>query len=122
MPHDVEAREYATGESRKDTLTRLLTAPIYTVPRNNLEDGINGVRRLLAKSWFDATGCRLGLSRLAGYHRNKSGKPAHDDNCHGADALRTAADGLPLVTGMSLSRYSSFSHPGPLRRRLRGVV
>ena len=74
------------------------------------------------RSWFDATGCRLGLSRLAGYHRNKSGKPAHDDNCHGADALRTAADGLPLVTGMSLSRYSSFSHPGPLRRRLRGVV
>ena len=122
LPHDVEAREYATGESRKDTLTRLLTAPIYTVPRNNPEDGINGVRRLLAKSWFDATGCRLGLSRLAGYHRNKSGKPAHDDNCHGADALRTAADGLPLVTGMSLSRYSSFSHPGPLRRRLRGVV
>jgi hypothetical protein len=114
LPHDVEAREYATDESRKDTLTRLLTAPIYTVPRNNPEDGISGVRRLLAKSWFDATGCRLGLSRLAGYHRNKSGKPAHDDNCHGADALR-----LPLVTGMSLSRYSSFSHPGPLRRRLR---
>jgi hypothetical protein len=31
-----------------DAPTRLLTAPIYTVPRNNPEDGINGVRRLLA--------------------------------------------------------------------------
>jgi len=47
--------------------------------------------------------------------------PARDDNCHGAYALRTAADGLPLVTGMSLSRYSSFSHPGPSALKKRKV-
>ena len=57
-----------------------------------------------------------------GYDREQGGQARDDDNCHGADALRTAADGLPLVTGMSLSRYSSFSHPGPLRRRVRGIV
>ena len=122
LPHDVEAREYATGESRKDTLTRLLTAPIYTVPRNDPEDGINGVRRPAGQVMVRRNRMPPRPQPPRRLPQKQAGKPAHDDNCHGADALRTAADGLPLVTGMSLSRYSSFSHPGPLRRRLRGVV
>ena len=119
LPHDVEVRELATGHSRKHELSNLLDAPVITVPQHNPADGIAAVRGVLGISWFDEVKTRRGLSRLRSYRRGKTGTPIHDDASHGADAMRTAAVGLPIISGRFLS---SSPAGGRLRRRLRGLV
>ena len=119
LPHDVEVRELATGHSRKYELSNLLTEPVITVPQHNPADGITAVRSILGVSWFDETKCRRGLARLRSYRRNKNGMPMHDDASHGADAMRTGAVGLPLITGRFLTASGA---GGRLRRRLRGLI
>jgi hypothetical protein len=118
LPHDVEAREWGSGESRRITLMDATPTPILTAPRVNDADGISAVRGILGVAWFDEHRCRRGLARLRGYKRSKFGTPVHDDSSHGADALKTVATGLNLVTALS----SSLSFGGRLRRRIRGLV
>jgi phage terminase large subunit len=114
LPHDVAARELMTGHSRKQELSDLLDAPVIAVPRHDPADGIAAARGVLGLSWFDAVKCKRGLARLRSYRRGKTGTPVHDDASHGADAFRTAAVGLPLISGMA--------RPGRLRRMIRGLV
>jgi hypothetical protein len=118
LPHDVEAREWGSGASRRITLMDATPTPVLTAPRVNDADGISAVRGVLGVSWFDEHRCRRGLARLRGYKRSKFGTPVHDDASHGADAMKTVATGLNLVTALS----SSLSFGGRLRRRIRGLV
>jgi phage terminase large subunit len=118
LPHDVEARELATGQSRRAVLETLLDEPIIVAPLASVEDGIAAARGLMGVSWFDQTACRRGLAMLRGYRRNKRGQPVHDDYSHGADAFRTAAASFHLVGGLG-SPHASGSR---LRRRIRGLV
>jgi hypothetical protein len=119
LPHDVEAREMGTGESRRIVLEELLDEPIITAPMGSPEDGIAASRTLLGRSWFDAVKCKKGLSMLRGYRRNKMGRPVHgpEPYSHGADAYRTAATSFHMVGGLA----SSLMRLGPLRRRIRGM-
>ena len=119
LPHDVEVRELATGKSRRQELVGLLEAPVITVPRHSPEDGIVAARGVLGTSWFDEQSCRRGLARLRSYRKGKSGTPVHDDASHGADAFRTGAVGLPLISGGFNARHG---RQGRLRRRIRGLV
>ena len=118
LPHDVEAREWITGQSRRFGLMDATPVPVLTAPRVNDADGISAVRGVLGISWFNEATTRRGLARLRGYKRSKFGTPVHDDSSHGADALKTVATGLPLVTALS----SSLSLGGRLRRKIRGLV
>jgi hypothetical protein len=118
LPHDVEAREWTSGESRRQGLMAATPVPILTAPRVSDGDGISAVRGILGVSWFNEATTRRGLARLRGYKKNKFGTPIHDDSSHGADAMKTVATGLPLVTALS----SSLSFGGRLRRRIRGLV
>jgi hypothetical protein len=118
LPHDVEAREWTTGESRRQALMRATEVPIVTAPRVNDADGISAVRGLLGVSWFDEHRCRRGLARLRGYKRSKFGTPVHDDASHGADAMKTVATALPLMTSLS----SNLTFGKRLQRRLRGLI
>jgi hypothetical protein len=120
LPHDVEARELGTGQSRKIVLGGLLVEPIIVAPISSLEDGISAARGLLGASWFDARKCAKGLMMLRGYRRNKMGRPVHgpEPYSHGADAYRTAAVSFHMVNGLGSSLMRG---PGALRRRLRGV-
>lgn len=119
LPHDVEARELGTGQSRRMVLETLLDEPIITAPKCSPEDGISAARGIMGISWFDAGRCKKGLAMLRGYRKNKMGKPVHgpEPYSHGADAFRTAATAFHLVAGFSAS-----AGRGPLRRKLRGVV
>jgi len=96
-PHDIEARELGTGKSRLE-VAKGLGLGFRTAPRLSIEDGIEAVRNLLPRSWFDAERCRQGLRALKSYHRDFSERrqsylphPAHDWSSHAADALRTGA-------------------------------
>jgi hypothetical protein len=118
LPHDVESREWISGQSRRFGLMDQTPVPILTAPRVNDADGIAAVRGVLGVAWFDERRCRRGLARLRGYKRSKFGTPVHDDASHGADAMKTVATGLNLVTALS----SSLSFGGRLRRKIRGLV
>ena len=100
VPHDARARELGTGRTRVETLAGL-GIRVRVVARHAVEDGINAVRTLLPRSWFDSEKCRRGLETLRNYRREWDDRlglfraaPLHDWASHGADAARTAAMGL----------------------------
>jgi hypothetical protein len=117
LPHDVEARELATGQSRRQILGGLLSEQIIVSPLASVEDGIAAVRGILGMAWFDATNTKKGMAGLRAYKRSRLGRPVHDWASHPADSFRTLATGFHLVAG-----FSAHNTRGPLRRRLRGRI
>ena len=120
LPHDVEARELQTGQSRRAFLENELDEVIITAPMASPEDGIAASRGLMGVSWFDAVNCKKGLAMLRGYRRGKMGKPVHGPgpHSHGADAFRTFATAFHMVGGYRSRRLGQ----GALRRKIRGLV
>lgn len=99
-PHDGEARELTTGVSRKETAEKLNLKPILIVPMISVSDGIDAVRAIFTRCWFDAEKCKLGLSALKKYRKERDEKrsvwkniPEHNWASHGADGFRTLAVG-----------------------------
>lgn len=99
LPHDAEVRELGTGRSRVETLTSYGIRPTV-VPAQSVDDGINAVRLLLPKCWFDKAKTDRGLEALRQYRAEYDEKrqtlkprPVHDWTSHAADALRYFAMG-----------------------------
>jgi phage terminase large subunit len=100
LPHDVRVRELGTGKSRMEMLEESgLDAKI--APRMGLDDGIQAVRRLLPRCWFNVPKVQIGLNCLRNYRRDYDEKrkifyerPLHDWSSHGSDAFRYLALGL----------------------------
>lgn len=100
LPHDVEVTELSTGKSRYAFLASLgLRGTV--VPMTGVEDGINAVRRLLNRCWFDKVKCERGIEALRQYKREWDEKlkafrqkPRHDWASHSADAFRYGAISL----------------------------
>jgi phage terminase large subunit len=100
LPHDAEVRELGTGRSRVETLQGLGISPII-VPKLSVEDGINAVRKVLPRCWFDKDKCAEGIKALRQYRRDYDDvrkvfleRPYHDWCSHPADAFRYLAIGL----------------------------
>lgn len=101
LPHDAENRIQAkepTAISRSDMLKQLGVGPISIVAKSNINDGIQKVRQVLPKCFFDAEKCERGLLCLKEYKKDWSEKnkmwsdvPAHDWASHSADAFRYLA-------------------------------
>lgn len=106
LPHDTQVKELGTGTSRVETLQSLGLNPTV-VPVQRVEDGINAVRLMLPRCWFDAEKCAQGIKALQNYQREWAPKlgtwrssPRHDQWSHGADAFRYLAVGLkPTESG-----------------------
>ncbi len=101
LPHDANARELGTGTTRVETLKKLGLRNIEVVERQSIEDGINAVRMVLPRCYFDKEKCARGINALKAYERrwdskNKiyQQKPLHNWASHGADAFRTFATGF----------------------------
>jgi hypothetical protein len=101
LPHDAMARELGTGKSRIEVLLSLGLRNVQAVPVQGLADGINAVRALLPRCWFDASRCDTGLEALRMYRREYDeerkiyhDKPVHDWSSHACDAFRYLALGL----------------------------
>ncbi len=100
FPHDVNNSELSNGKSRFDTLVSLGVQPI-AVPRvQNVNDGINATRRMLAKSIIDPVRCEQGLKCLRNYRKEWDeeravfrDKPYHNWASNGADSFRNFAQG-----------------------------
>lgn len=94
LPHDVQVRELTSGNTRVEALAEYgLHATICA--RLPIEDGIQAVRAMLPKCWFDRERCAAGIEALRMYRRDYDERrkeyqvrPVHDWTSHYADALR----------------------------------
>ena len=100
LPHDVRVRELGSGKSRLEMLEEA-GLEIKIAPRMGLDDGIQAVRRLLPRCWFNVPKVQTGLNCLRNYRRDYDEKrkifyerPLHDWSSHGSDSFRYLALGL----------------------------
>jgi hypothetical protein len=99
-PHDGARGELGTGKTLRETAAGLGFAATI-VKRLPVEDGVNAVRKILPRCWFDREKCAEGLKALRQYRRQWDDarkvfyeRPLHDWCSHPADAFRTLAVGL----------------------------
>jgi hypothetical protein len=100
LPHDVRVRELGTGKSRLEMLEEA-GLEIKIAPRMSLDDGIQAVRRILPRCWFNVPKVQTGLNCLRNYRKDYDEKrkifyerPLHDWSSHGSDSFRYLALGL----------------------------
>ena len=122
FPHDIRVRELGTGKSRLETLDQLgiHADKVEIAPQLLIDDGIQSVRAMLDKCYFDEEKCEKGIDCLLNYQRDWDDngqtwrmRPNHNWASHGADAFRYLAIG-----------YQPYNQnwDKPLRRNLKGVV
>lgn len=100
LPHDVQVRELGSGKSRLEVLQEA-GLNVRIASRMSVDDGIQAVRRLLPRCWFNIPAVKQGLDCLRNYRREYDEKrkvfydrPLHDWSSHGSDAFRYLAIGL----------------------------
>lgn len=109
VPHDASVHEYSTGLSRTE-VARNHGVHFTIVADIGINEGIDAVRNLLNRCWFDETKCVKGISALESYkkewndrHGCWSSRPLHNFASHGADAFRMLAVGISKLTSKGLS-------------------
>lgn len=120
LPHDAEVHEYTTGKTRIATL-REMGLKCLVARRISIADGINEVRNVFPRCYFDEAKCSKGLNHLGCYSRafdQKNGRfrdhPKHDVHSNAADAFRYLAissarwDNQPSETSTVLSADYGF--------------
>ena len=123
-PHDIAVRELGTGKSRLE-VAKSLGINFEVARMLEIQDGIQAVRNVLGRCWFDKIKCERGLSALRSYHKEWDednqvfkNRPDHDWSSHGSDAFRTFGVGfrelLPTppatVHKISSDPYTQSSH------------
>lgn len=127
LPHDAQQSELGTGRTRLETLRQLGLGRTRVVKRLAVDDGINAVRVILPRCWFDQEKTARGLDALRQYSRawNEERKlfgerPAHDWTSHAADAFRYLAAGLREPQGAAPSQIQAIEESAPERFGLLG--
>jgi hypothetical protein len=110
---DAQAKSLGTDRSIEE-MARNAGWRVRIVPRLSVADGINAVRTLFPRMWFDQNRCADGVQAL-GYYRYEvdpntgqfSRNPLHDAASNGADALRYVA------VAMQKARRAEGQEPPP---------
>lgn len=100
LPHDAKARSLETGRTRVEVFREVGFKRVRVLERQSVEDGIQAVRTILPRCYFDAVKTNQGFLALKNYsrkwdpkHKVFMKKPKHDWASHGADAFRYLALG-----------------------------
>lgn len=100
LPHDAAARELGTGKTREELL-RANGRRVRVLARQEVDDGINAVKMMLGRTWFDRVKTERLRECLAHYRRDFNDRmgvfkdaPVHDWSSHSSDAVRYLAMGL----------------------------
>ena len=99
LPHDARAKSLQTGRSIVEQLADLLGINhLSVVPNIGVQDGIQAIRQMLPRTWFNSVKCTNGIEALRQYQRDYSEdtrafreSPRHDWTSHPADAFRMLA-------------------------------
>lgn len=121
-PHDIAVHDLSTGISRWKMMHDLgVTFMKYHDKLPSIDDGIEAVRRILPKCWFDEPKTGKLIKALENYRQEYDNKrkvykstPLHDNNSHAADAMRYLALAIPKLT--------SNSSPEELKQRYNKAV
>ncbi len=102
-PHDIMVHEYTSGMTRQAS-ARKMGMTLTAVKKVEIIPGIDQVRSILSRCWFDEKKCAKLIKALDGYKKDWDDRnvcwrsqPLHNWASHGADAFRTLSVGLPLV-------------------------
>lgn len=103
-PHDIMVKEYTSGVSRQAT-ARSLGFNFIPAQKTEIIPGIDAVRNMFSRCWFDEAKCAKGLKALDNYkkdwderHSCWRSSPLHNWASHGADSFRTLATGLNYIS------------------------
>ena len=118
MPHDIRVRELGTGKSRYETALSLGIKPITIAPSLPVDDGIQAVRNIIPRCYFDKKKCAQGIAALQDYRKEYDeqrkeykSRPYHDWTSHASDAFRMFAVGhKEEVKHKSVSSVMSNTH------------
>jgi phage terminase large subunit len=114
-PHDIEVRELTTGVSRRET-AKGLGINFETVQRpTRKEDGIDAIRTILSRCYFDKERCKRGIDGLKGYKKKwndkmmvYSNEPVHDWTSHPTDAFQTLALSNPQPQVVAMVKQAAW--------------
>jgi phage terminase large subunit len=111
LPHDAQ-NELLASERTIEQQMRDSGREVRIVPKVFVVDGINALRTIFPRCWFDSERCADGINALRRYRYGvhpETGQytrePLHDESSHAADALRYFA------TAMEEGNVSDWSKP-----------
>lgn len=97
VPHDARVTEFGTGLTRIE-IAQNFGLTLTVAPNISLIEGINTVRSMFHRCYFDEGKCAVGIKALENYskewneaHATFKEKPLHNEFSHGADAFRILA-------------------------------
>lgn len=103
-PHDGGHMQLASGETLDQTFFNLMHQRPIILRRTDIGPGIDAVRRMLPRMYFDADRCEKWLNALRAYRRDYDEKnrifkttPLHDWSSHAADMTRMGANHTPTA-------------------------
>jgi phage terminase large subunit len=110
-PHDIDSHSFSSGLSAKEVGADLgIRFTVLPTLKVSLEDGIEAVRGLFPRLWFDEERCKPLIRCLENYRKEfdqrlevYKDRPRHDKFSHGADAVRYMAIGVKLYVDNSSS-------------------
>lgn len=102
-PHDIEVHEMSTGQTRL-SFARKMGVNLIKVAKSDIIFGIDSVKNILNRCWFDERKCAQGIKCLENYKKDWDernacwrSQPLHNWASHGSDAFRTLATGLHFI-------------------------
>lgn len=98
-PHDIAVRNMGADAKTRQEIAKSLGINFEVVKRvSQKEDGIEAIRGILSRCWFDSEYCKRGISALKSYQKEWNDKmmvykdnPLHNWSSHGTDAFQTGA-------------------------------
>lgn len=96
LPHDGYAKRHQSGKSDAEVMGQLGWS-VLPVPNMHVEQGINRVREVFPRTYFNRERTARLVECLKRYRRqinqqtNEPGAPLHDEYSHGADVMRYLA-------------------------------
>lgn len=111
-PHDGGHKQIATGEALDDTFRKAMGKAPVVLEKGEVGPGIDAVRRMLPKMYFDEDRCDKWINSLRSYCRDYDEKnnvfktvPKHDWSSHAADMTRMGAQHVPGTFGTQTVEY-----------------
>lgn len=104
-PHDIQVRNLGADARTRLEVAKAVGIDFEAVKRvTQKEDGIEAIRSMLSRCWFDEEKCKRGIGALKGYKKEWNEKmmiyadrPVHDWTSHAVDAFQTGAITNPTM-------------------------
>lgn len=125
-PHDIKVRNMGEDARTRQEVAKAVGIDFTPVKRvSQKEDGIEAIRSILSRCWFDEKNCKRGIDALKGYRKEWNEKmmiyedrPVHDWTSHGTDAFQTGALTKPTMdTGNEGGRVTRTVNHGGMRHQ-----